>query len=99
MHGAVIALGSAFAKPLHMVKDMIGASHVVRRVNSASNDRAGKRGGARARSQRVTIERIFADIEIEGRQIDRAEIEQRGEHFFEIKHAVSVMTRRHPTSC
>ena len=43
-------------------------------------DDSAARTAARA-IERVTIKRVFADIEIKGREINRAEIKQRAENF------------------
>ncbi len=60
------------------VKHRIGASQRVRQVEDDVHHRA--RGAAARIGRLVAIERVLADVEIEGREIDGAEIVQFGEH-------------------
>ena len=58
-----------------MVKGSIGASQVASRWKSASSTvRAARRRGLVGG---VAVERVLADVEVERRQVDRAELEQR----------------------
>ena len=58
------------------VKQVIGASHAVRKREQLGHHRA--RGAPAQRLGRVAVDRVLADVEIEGREIDRAEIVQLG---------------------
>ena len=65
------------------MKQVIGASHAVRNENSSAiTVRAARR---RSVFGRVAVDRVLADVEIEGREIDRAEIVQLGRDGVEVE--------------
>ncbi len=64
--------GKRVSQASSAVKHRIGASQAVRHENSwSSTVRAARR---RTESVRIAIERVLADVEIEGRQVHRAEV-------------------------
>ena len=65
------------------VKQVIGASQAVRKENSSAiTVRAARR---RKRIGRVAVDRVLADVEVEGREIDGAEIVQLGRDRVEVE--------------
>ena len=62
-------------------------------------------GRAAAQAVAVAIKRVLADVEIEGRQVDRGKGEHRAEHTLEIERGVALadlliqigQTAKHPT--
>ena len=85
--------GKRFSHASSMVKQSIGASQAVSAPNTMSS--TVERRAARRAVVRIAIERVLADVEIEGGEIVDAEIEQRMEDALEVEGVVAGAHDRH----